>query len=263
MLDQQVLQRFSNAEQKVLGRHFPGFSPRSKGTEFTIDPRSVRKFNLKKGDLLAINGNGTVAVAAFDVHGKSRPTHLGLQDPVKIDTESFHAQPLLGWIEANGGGTDGTIQAVLLESSEEPVILKARDSVTVWLIRPAEREDLISGSAQGVVSATLQPASEQTVLPDPLGKVREEFTVLRGSAKAYEIQKGEFVQVIDLEGQQCSDFQAIRMRGLDRDEELVIDSTATRSMVRRAYPGPGLFRQVLRCVACPPSASRPGQLRSP
>ena len=241
MLDQQVLQRFSNAEQDVLGRQFPGFRPRSDGTQFTIDPRSVRKLNLENGDLLAINGSGTVAVAAFDVRGNSRPSHLGLQDPVKIGAESFHAQPLLGWIEANGSGTDGTIQAVLLESSEEPAILKARDSVTVWLIRPAEREDLISGSAQGVVSATLQPASIQSVLPDPLGKVREEFTILRGSAKAYEIQKGEFVQVIDLEGQQCSDFQAIRMRGLDRNEELVIDSTATRSMVRRAYPGPGLF----------------------
>ncbi|MXW86542.1 MAG: hypothetical protein F4Z55_11875, partial [Boseongicola sp. SB0667_bin_21] len=103
MLDQQVLQRFSNAEQDVLGRHFPGFRPRSDGTEFTIDPRSIRKLNLENGDLLAINGNGTVAVAAFDVRGNFRPSHLGLRDPVRIDVESFHAQPLLGWVEANGG----------------------------------------------------------------------------------------------------------------------------------------------------------------
>ncbi len=241
MLDQQVLQRFSNVEQEVPGRRFPGFRSLSDGTEFTVEPRSVRKLNLESGDLLAIGGNGTVAVAAFDESGDPRPSHLGLQDPVEIGAESFHAPPLLGWIEANGGAADGTIQAVLLESCGEPAILKARDSVTVWLIRPTGREDLISGVAQGVVSATLRPASGRTVLPDPLGKVREEFTVPRGSAKAYEIKRGEFVQVIDLEGQQCSDFQAIRMRGLDHDEELAIDSTATRSMVRRAFPGPGLF----------------------
>ena len=241
MLDQRVLQSFSNAEQEVLGRQFPGFPHPSDGTEFTIQPRSIRKLNLENGDLLAMNGDGTVAVAAFDASGQPKPSHLGLRGLVEIDAESFHAQPLLGWIAANGGAADMAIQAVLLENRKEPVILKARDSVTVWLIRPTAREDLVAGAAHGVISATLQPAGGRTTPPDPLGKVREEFTVLRGSARAYEIKKGEFVQIIDLEGQQCSDFQAIRMRGLDRNEEFVIDSTATRSMVRRAYPGPGLF----------------------
>ena len=241
MLDQRVLQSFSNAEQEVLGRHFPGFRPRSAGTEFTIEPRSVRKLDLENGDLLAISGNGTVAVAAFDAGGRPRPSHLGLQGLVRLDAGRFHAQPLLGWIAANGGGADRAIQAVPVEGRGEPVILRSRDRVTAWLIRPAEREDLVSGTAHGVVSVTLQPASGRMVLPDPLGRVREEFTVPRGTARAYEVAKGEYIQVIDLEGQQCSDFQAIRVRGLDRDEELAIDSTATRSMVRRAYPGPGLF----------------------
>ena len=241
MLDQRVLQSFSNAEQEVLGRHFPGFPRPSDGTKFTIQPRSIRKLNLESDDLLAIDGNGTVAVAAFDASGQPKPSHLGLRGPVEIDAESFHSKPLRGWIAANGGMADSAIQAVTLESRGEPMILKARDSVTIWLIRPSAREDLVAGAAQGVISATLQPASGRTMPPDPIGKVREEFTVLRGSARAYEIKRGEFVQIIDLEGQQCSDFQAIRLRGLERDKELVIDSTATRSMVRRAYPGPGLF----------------------
>ncbi len=241
MLDQRVLQSFSNAEQDVLGRHFPGFRLPSAGTEFTLQPRSIRKLNLETGDLLAISGDGTVAVAAFDASGRPRPSRLGLREQVKIDATSFHAQPLLGWLAANGRATDNAIQAVVLEHRGAPAILKATDTVTVWLIRPSKREDLVAGAAQGVISAILQPANGRTAPPDPLGEVREEFTILRGSARAYEIKKGEFVQIIDLEGQQCSDFQAIRMRGLDRDEELAIDSTATRSMVRRAYPGPGLF----------------------
>lgn len=241
MLDQRVLQSFSNAEQDVLGRHFPGFRLPSAGTEFTLQPRSIRKLNLETGDLLAISGDGTVAVAAFDASGRPMPSHLGLRGQVKIDATSFHSQPLLGWLAANGRATGRAIQAVVLEHRGAPAILKATDTVTVWLIRPSKREDLVAGAAQGVIHAILQPAKGRIAPPDPLGKVREEFTILRGSARAYEIKKGEFVQIIDLEGQQCSDFQAIRMRGLDRDEELAIDSTATRSMVRRAYPGPGLF----------------------
>ena len=241
MLDQRVLQSFSNAEQHVLGRHFPGFPLPSADTEFTLQPRSIRKLNLETGDLLAISGDGSVAVAAFDASGRPEPSRLGLRGQVTIDAKSFHAQPLRGWLAANGRAADKAIQAVVLDHLGAPAILKARDPVTVWLIRPSKREDLVAGAAQGVIRATLQRAGGRTAPPDPLGKVREEFTILHGTARAYEIKKGEFVQIIDLEGQQCSDFQAIRMRGLDRDEEHAIDSTATRSMVRRAYPGPGLF----------------------
>ncbi|MFA3920336.1 DUF1989 domain-containing protein [Ruegeria hyattellae] len=74
------------------------------------------------------------------------------------------------------------------------------------------------------------------LLPEPLGELRDEFTVPRGTGFAYEVKSGEILQIIDIEGQQCSDFMAFRADGLERDEEWMIDSTATRSMVRRAFP---------------------------
>lgn len=49
------------------------------------------------------------------------------------------------------------------------------------------------------------------------------------------------VQIIDVEGQQCSDFMALRVDGLEAGAERMIDATATRTMVRRSYPGPGLL----------------------
>ncbi|MEL6992956.1 MAG: DUF1989 domain-containing protein, partial [Pseudomonadota bacterium] len=70
---------------------------------------------------------------------------------------------------------------------------------------------------------------------------RDEFTVSRGTARAYEVKPGEVVQIIDIDGQQCSDFMALRADALEQGLERAIDSTATRSMVRGAYPGPGLF----------------------
>ncbi|MEO0831613.1 MAG: DUF1989 domain-containing protein, partial [Pseudomonadota bacterium] len=55
------------------------------------------------------------------------------------------------------------------------------------------------------------------------------------------MRPGETVQILDVEGQQCSDFVALRAGALDQGKELSIDGTATRSMVRGAYPAPGLF----------------------
>ena len=74
-----------------------------------------------------------------------------------------------------------------------------------------------------------------------LGHVHDEFTVKRGSAQAYALKAGQMLQIIDVEGQQCSDFMAFNARSLDAGHEMMIDSTATRSMVHRSYPGPGLF----------------------
>ena len=64
---------------------------------------------------------------------------------------------------------------------------------------------------------------------------------MRGTARAYQIEAGEYVQIIDVDGQQCSDFVAFRAGDLESGVETIIDSTATRSMVRGAYPVPGLF----------------------
>lgn len=73
-------------------------------------------------------------------------------------------------------------------------------------------------------------------LPDPIGEVREEFTIDRASAQAYEVHKGETLQIIDVMGQQCSDFQAFRTDALDAGTEWMIDGTTTRSMVRPVFP---------------------------
>ncbi len=81
----------------------------------------------------------------------------------------------------------------------------------------------------------------ESVLPDPLADTKNEFLIKHSSAVAYEIKKGDFIQVIDLYGRQCSDFMAFDGNALQNGKELSIDSTATRSIVGGAYPMPGLY----------------------
>ncbi len=76
--------------------------------------------------------------------------------------------------------------------------------------------------------------------PAPLAEPRLDMMVPRRSGRAYEVKAGEYIQVIDIAGRQCSDFIAFSARALDKGRERFIDSTVTRTMVGRAYPNPGL-----------------------
>ena len=84
--------------------------------------------------------------------------------------------------------------------------------------------------------ADLEPA-----FPEPLAEPRLDFQVDRASALAYEVSAGEYIQVIDVRGRQCSDFLAFHGAKLQQGVERGLDSTTTRSLMGSAYPGPGLF----------------------
>ena len=81
----------------------------------------------------------------------------------------------------------------------------------------------------------------ESILPESLATTKNEFLIKDSSAVAYEIKKGDFIQIIDLYGRQCSDFMAFDSPQLQLGKELSIDSTATRSIVGGAYPMPGLY----------------------
>jgi aminomethyltransferase len=81
----------------------------------------------------------------------------------------------------------------------------------------------------------------QLELPPPLAEPRLDFRVDKATALAYEVREGEFIQVIDVEGKQCSDFLAFHRARLEDGVERGLDATVTRSITGNAYPTPGLF----------------------
>ncbi|MDE1169109.1 MAG: DUF1989 domain-containing protein [Pseudomonas sp.] len=78
-------------------------------------------------------------------------------------------------------------------------------------------------------------------LPDPLADPIDEFVVRAGTAHSYTVRAGEYIQVLDVAGRQCSDFVALRLAELENGLELDLDQTATRTLNGSAYPAPGLF----------------------
>ena len=88
--------------------------------------------------------------------------------------------------------------------------------------------------------ATARDELEAT-LPEPLADPRLDFQVDRASARAYEVKAGEYIQVIDVRGRQCSDFLAFHTGKLQTGLERGLDSTVTHSLMGSAYPQPGLY----------------------
>ncbi len=60
------------------------------------------------------------------------------------------------------------------------------------------------------------------------------------TARAYRVKAGDYIQIIDVDGRQCSDFLAFDANALAAGQEFGIDPTVTRTLAGAAYPMPGL-----------------------
>lgn len=245
MFGQSVIHEFRNVGFGQHGRAFPGFPAKSDTLRCLLGPREAERLTLRAGDVVSLTPQSTsqiLYVVVFGERGEVRPDLLGLEAGASVRMVDFDSEAMNAWLQSNGAEPAEKFAATEIQLTELAV-LKAQASCSVWLIQPIATEAHIGQASPGRVTVSVKEAGsgEGVPLPPPLGDMRDEFTVKRGTAQAYEVRPGEVVQIIDVEGQQCSDFMALRRQPLDLGVEMSIDSTATRSMVRGAYPGPGLL----------------------
>jgi len=235
----------------------------------TVAARRMLRLRLATDDLVTlinVDGGQCAVVWVFNEAGLNAPNALALESNSGsqiTENDTFHSSeagelavdqvwadalelsPLLQWYRSHGGNV-ANLGAPLQVfdasgSAGERFTVKAREACELWVGCPLPIASVVSGGG-GAISIEHAPASGMIdTLPEPLGIVRDEFRIDRASALAYELRAGESVQIIDVQGQQCSDFMALRIDALDKGVEQIIDSTVTRTMVRGAYPVPGLF----------------------
>ena len=105
----------------------------------------------------------------------------------------------------------------------------------------AEAQNPPTELAAYIRRADPKAAKSVTTPPDPLADPLVDINIQPGHAKSYEVKKGEYIQVLDVQGRECSDFQAFSRRALDKGLEREIDPTTTRSLMGSLYPTPGIF----------------------
>ena len=77
-------------------------------------------------------------------------------------------------------------------------------------------------------------------LPTPLADPIADIRVHTQTAEAFFVKAGDYIQIIDVDGRQCTDFECFSARKLDKGIEHALDVTTTRTLMGHAYPMPGL-----------------------
>ena len=247
--------------QPVISRpHEPALFARTPGLErHRVAPGGLTVIALEPGDRLEVidrEGDQCGELLAFDDNGREALAALGLQGSAGADfigrllsdgsRESRHVASGLGKRRVDSrhlppaarlwpAGTPAGFSRAFTSSAAVLVVVAAPGApVAVDAQQRASELRLIIQRANP--ASLLLPA-----LPAPLGEVIDEFTLVPGTARDYVVAPGQYIQVLDVAGRQCSDFVAFDRRGLDAGREIDLDPTVTRTLNGNTYPGPGLF----------------------
>lgn len=226
---------------------YPGFPIKAGPERSQLRPGQGKRLSLAAGDVVTIindEGAARARLLAFGHDGRADPGLIGLEGAT-FDLGAPGLAPIEAWLAAMGRRPAPLVGAEIFDDQTRPgdrFVLRARQDCHLWAVLPSGPRGLTEGGAGGVMTVEIKRAAGPSQpLPEPLGEIREEFRIDRATARAYRVAAGDYIQVIDVDGQQCSDFMALRADALEQGQERHIDSTVTRTMVRGAYPGPGLF----------------------
>ena len=222
-----------------------------------------------------VPGGGSRAVPVFKGDEITIQDTEGLQ-PVEVVFFAHDGSSKAGDIGAKGGRSPDGLKAALLRDGSGAKIVRAlaksgfdlgKADGTVAFADGSRAGDyvtfhaardglLIVCAAGGPMEPHAQWAPTDVVLyvrranppeakggleaPDPLADPLLDANIQPGVAVAYEVKAGQYIQILDVQGRECSDFQAFSRRALDRGLEREIDPTTTRSLMGSLYPMPGM-----------------------
>ncbi|MEO1492087.1 MAG: DUF1989 domain-containing protein [Pseudomonadota bacterium] len=239
-----------STESALQRRRYRGLNTRNT-RRLDVSWGELGHLTVAAGSLISITnveGAAPVWVTGLTSHGRHfSPEALDLPGlkSQPIDSTAFDARVMTQRASARDSTIDAGEIAALFDASTSAgdiFVTRALDDQDLFVIAPVTNGFVSEGGGSRFsVDITPPPgATAEMTLPDPLGRVVDEFRIDRATAQAYQLQKGQFAQIIDVEGQQCSDFMAMRARALDAGVERCIESTVSRTMARSAYPLPGL-----------------------
>lgn len=219
----------------------------------------TRTVTLDAGDEVTVidrEGRQACELVVFDAAGRSDPAIIGaggtgvtLGTQAYLHSEASSAQRVRAALSARGCDLARFVAIRLFGDAS-----RAGESVSFVATAPAT---LVASAPGGPMPVDEQSAPSEIVLyvrresrsnvkpadgpPSPLAEPLVDINIQPGTARAYEVRAGQFIQIVDVKGRECSDFQAFSLRALDRGSERDIDPTTTRSLMGALYPAPGLF----------------------
>ena len=188
------------------------------------------------GDKISINnieGMQSCEITTFDINGSNNlgiigekknsealfikkiltesPDHKLLLSKLKKRNINFHNSKSLNFFNDNSSSGDLREFSVL----EDGLIIIAAPG-NIMLVD----EQKVASDLEVIIKRNNKKDNKlESILPEPLADSKEEYLINNSSAFAYEVKKGDFIQVIDLYGRQCSDFMAFDSSKLQNKKE--------------------------------------------
>lgn len=241
----------------------PGVLTLPPGVErYCIGGGAMKMFRLSAGDELRIvddEGGQTAQLAAF-ANGKCDAGLLGAHNR-KINHGDGIRHVFLRMDKQDDGrfaaaahgfgiGDIGDIRAVNAhgndsKAGDEECFIAAGDGVAIVA---AIGDDMPAFGGVPPTSLTVfvtrknkpQHENDKIKLPEPLAQPLQDFRIDKATARAYLVRAGEWIQIIDVQGRQCTDFQAFAEAPLQKGVERCLDVTTSRTLAARAWPQPGM-----------------------
>ncbi len=219
----------------------------------TVRGAGCAAFILKAGDGVTITdpeGLQKALLFAFDMSGADGAGLLGLAGPAGPALSAFLAEAgesgrdVARLLAAHGLKAEAARGHVLFADTDAPgaqSLLTANGDVVLVIAAPGTvmSPDTQSPPTELVVTVS-RTGGPREDLPPPLAPTKLDLRVPAAEARAYEVKAGDYIQIIDVSGRQCSDFLAFDAAALKEGFEYGLDATTTRTLMGAAYPGPGL-----------------------
>jgi aminomethyltransferase len=229
-------------------------------------PAGVERYTVQGGRTIVVDLDAGDRITVSDVEG-GQPCELiafGVDGRADLGVIGGAGKGMVS--DAPSPATRQALAAIADRLKRRNIDLSGESAIRVFsqMSRAGERQDFraerkgyLVASAPGgpmdpVVQDTATPidlrieranpksAKDTIVLPDPLADPLQDIRVNRATAESYFVRAGEYIQIIDVAGRQCSDFQCFSARKLDKGRHLPLDATTTRSLTGMGYPTPGL-----------------------
>ncbi|RIX97451.1 DUF1989 domain-containing protein [Aureimonas flava] len=205
----------------------------------------ARLFALRAGDRLTLrNLEGGQPV---DIHALGPEDALaGMPEAVAGRTEEIAAALPPAAAEAlrrHAGGS--VLSASLFDATAPAGAARTLEAAADLLCVVAAPGGAMAPDAQDTptdVLVEIVPAAPRTgEIPPPLApEMVADLRIAAATAAAYEVKAGQYIQIIDVDGRQCSDFLAFDAVELAAGHEYDLDPTVTRTLMGSSFSGPGL-----------------------
>ena len=237
-----------------------GFSRQSGRERHVVRGGGALVVTIGQGDRISITndeGGQPCELVMADVSGCSAPDLLGAT--TKATPDGLKTMLALGELAGAGLGKLrqglarrdidlGTARAIKLFDIATPAgtaqTFTAEGDGTLIIAAPATPmlpEAQNTATPLTVIITRANPAQQMLYdLPGPLADPVLDLRIKSATATAYRVKAGDYIQILDVDGRQCTDFQAFSARKLDQGTERPLDVTTTRTLMGRDFSLPGL-----------------------